>query len=344
MIFHIIRKVDRERYTPVVMLPRRGPACDDLDLLNVRYEIWPGHDFELGRKIGSYMLAAARATSFFRRNKIDLIHMNYSCLGWRPAELLAARLLRVPVVEHIHITAHSRYPFFRTAKGLIAVSEFVARTIKGASVPVEVIHNAVDLERLRGTEMRNQLGISHDQVVVGFYGQMRKIKGVEMFVELARRIPNPRVRFLMAGAIRMDQDGAYSLEELNRLISVDPRISYLGYVENIKDIYASTDIVVMPSQWDEPFGLVLIEAGANENAVVATRVGGIPEIIVDNDNGFLVERNDIDGMVSRVNLLIDDVSLRRAMGVRARQVVEEKFTSRPIKQVENLYDRVIAAA
>lgn len=342
MIFHIIRKVDKDRYTPIVMLPRRGPACEELGRLGVRYEIWPGHDFELGSKMAGYVLAAIKAATFFRRNRIDLIHMNHACLGWRPAELLAARLAGVPVVEHVHITAHPNYPFFHTARGLIAVSDFVARSIKHPPVPVDVIHNAVDPDRLRGSEIRHSLNITADQIVIGFYGQMRKIKGVEMFIELAHRIPDPRARFLMAGAIRPDQEGAYSSDDLSRLLATDPRISFLGYVENIKDIYASTDIVVMPSQWDEPFGLVLIEAGVNEKPVVATRVGGIPEVIVDNVNGFLVEKEDIDTLVARVNLLIQDGALRRRMGVKGRQIVDERFTTRPVRQVEALYNRLLA--
>ena len=338
VLFHVIRNIDKTRYTPIVMLPQRGPACQDLEQLNIRYEIWPIHDYT--KNSVGYLRAVLASMAFFRRNHVELIHLNYNCIGWRPAELLAARLLRIPVIEHVHIAPANPYPFLKHAKAIIAVSEFVARDTKGGSVPVEVIYNAVDVSRFCGNNIRGKLGIGDDRIVVSFHGQIRRIKGIEMFVEVARRIPDPRLQFLMTGPIRVDQEGAYSLEELQQLIRGDARISYLGYVDNINDVYATTDLVVMPSQWEETFGLVLIEAGANRKPVVATRVGGIPEVIVDGESGFLVEMSDIDGMVSRVELLINDASLRARMGQRARDIVEEKFTTRPISQIEAVYERL----
>ena len=338
VLFHIVRNIDRARYTPIVMLPQRGPACEDLQQLNIRYEIWPLHDYT--KNVVGYFGSVLRSMLFLRRNHVDLIHLNYNCIGWRPAELLAARLLRIPVIEHVHIAPGIPYPFLKHAKAIIAVSEFVARGTKGGSVPVEVIYNAVDLSRLCGSNIRDRLAIAEDHVVVSFLEQIKRIKGVEMFVELARWIPDPRVQFLIAGGIRMDQEGAYSLEELQHLIRADARISYLGYVDNINDVYATTDLVVMPSQWEEPFGLVLIEAGANRKPVVATRVGGVPEVVVDGESGFLVERSDIDTMVDRVKLLINDASLRARMGQKARDIVEEKFAKQPVSQIEAVYERL----
>lgn len=338
VLFHVIRTIDKMRFTPIVMLTQRGPACEDLEQLNIRYKIWAIHDYT--KSVVGYLRAVLWSMVFFRRNHVELIHLNYNCIGWRPAELLAARVLGIPVIEHVHIAPAIPYPFLKHAKAIIAVSEFVARETKAGAVPVDVIYNAVDLSRLCGSNIRGKLSIRDDRIIVSFHGQIRRIKGIEMFVELARRIPDPRVQFLMTGPIRAEQEGAYSLDELKQLIRSDARILYLGYVDNINDVYASTDLVVMPSQWEETFGLVLIEAGANRKPVVATRVGGIPEVIVDGESGFLVEKSDIDGMVSRVDLLINDASLRARMGQRARDIVEEKFTTRPINQIEAVYDRL----
>lgn len=339
VLFHVVRNINTRRFKPIVMVTQPGPASKEMVQLGIEHRVWPIHDWN--RNTLGYLKAIVKAVTFFRRQHVELIHLNYNCIGWRPAELVAAAILRIPVLEHVHIAPQTPYPFLKRAKAIVAVSEFVARDIAGGSVPAEVIYNAVDLSRFRGTDIRKSLGILDNQIVVSFHGQIRRIKGIEMFIEVARRITDPRVRFLMTGPIRPEQAGAYTREELDRLIAPDSRISYLGYVDNVHDVYASTDIVVMPSQWEETFGLVLIEAGANAKPVVATRVGGIPEVVVDGESGFLVERSDIEAMVRHVSSLINDRELRLKMGQKGRAIVEEKFTMRPMQQIEQLYERLL---
>ncbi len=97
----------------------------------------------------------------------------------------------------------------------------------------------------------------------------------------------------------------------------------------------------MPSRWDEPFGLVTIEAGACRKPIVATRVGGIPEIVEDGVNGFLVERDDLEGLVRQVARLVDDPALRRRLGEAGRARVERDFTDRPVRELERTYRELL---
>ena len=77
----------------------------------------------------------------------------------------------------------------------------------------------------------------------------------------------------------------------------DRRILYVGYRSDVENIYRSADILVMPSRWQEPFGLINIEAGAARRPMVASRVGGIPEVIRDGENGLLFDPNDFTSFV-----------------------------------------------
>jgi glycosyltransferase involved in cell wall biosynthesis len=96
----------------------------------------------------------------------------------------------------------------------------------------------------------------------------------------------------------------------------------------------------MPSRWQEPFGLINIEAGAARRPMVASCVGGIPEVIRDGENGLLFDPDDFTSFVRAVRRLIDDKMLRAEMGRRARVIVEEEFTTKPIRRLEALYDAV----
>jgi glycosyltransferase involved in cell wall biosynthesis len=133
------------------------------------------------------------------------------------------------------------------------------------------------------------------------------------------------VHFLIVGECRQGggiPDG-YTEGELRELIAVDPRIHYAGYRNDMPDIYQSSDIVVAPSRWEEPFGLVLIEAGAARRPVVATRVGGISEVVIDAETGLLVEAGNIHQLTDAVQSLVDKPERNTRLGYTAYRRVEE---------------------
>src|SRR5262249_51772683 len=208
-------------------------------------------------------------------------------------------------------------------------------------VPKHVIHNISDLDRFAGGKtLRSELRYSDGDIIIAFLGQMIRVKGLEMFIEMATRIGHPAARFLVAGPMRKTE-GAYTEEELRRLFQRDSRIRYIGYRTDVENIYATSDVVVMPSQWDEPCAMILFEAAAAGRPVVATATGGTPEILSHGQTGFLVERNDVDGLARHVSQLAADASLRNAMGGRAAALAKRSLAVDPLRQVEALYDSVM---
>ena len=155
---------------------------------------------------------------------------------------------------------------------------------------------------------------------------------------MARQIQNPNARFLIAGECRDPRKfpGSYSEQDLMDMVDGDTRIRYIGYVKQVENVYHTSDIVVVPSRWQEPLGLINLEAGACRKPVVATRVGGIPEVIHDGKNGYLVEPGDVGHLVARVGQLINNPEERRAMGEAGRLQVEKDFTTQPIRKFEDL--------
>lgn len=145
---------------------------------------------------------------------------------------------------------------------------------------------------------------------------------------------------MIAGKCR---DPDYPEEQFLREIADKGNIKYLGYRGDIQNIYKTSDIVVVPSQWEEPFGLINIEAGACRKPVIATRVGGIPEVIKHGENGFLVEKDDLDSLAEYTGRLIDDKALGMKLGDNGRGRVETYFTDAPIRQLEGIYNELIGS-
>lgn len=120
------------------------------------------------------------------------------------------------------------------------------------------------------------------------------------------------------------------------MIDGDAHIRCIGYIDRIEDVYASSDIVVVPSRWQEPLGLIAIEAAACGKPVVATRVGGLPEIIEDGRTGFLVEPEAPEQLGTCVTRLAHDAALRCDIGGAGRQRVKGVFSTQPVRAFEDV--------
>jgi len=344
VLFTNLRLLDRTRFAPIVLLSGHGPAEALLQSLDIPFEIW-GPLTEPGRPLG-YLRAVLRTFVWMWRRGVDLVHMNRAN-DWRPAEILAMRLAGIPVITHFHTVNVDHAPATRWSTTIAAVSNYVARHADTQGIPTTVIHNTVDISRFSGGQDRRcSFGIGPDEVVVSFVGQIRQIKGLEDFVAMAKRIAGDRVHFMIAGECRdpNTMSDVYTQEQLQTMIAADPRIRYCGYIDQIEDIYRTSDIVVAPSRWQEPFGLVCIEAGVAGLPLVATRVGGIPEIIDDGKNGMLVEPGDVTALAEKVQLLVDDPALRERLGQAARLRVERDFTDKPVRDLEALYESLLQAS
>lgn len=329
-------RLDTNLLTPLLILPGRGPIEPELKAHGLQYEVWSPFT-EPGDPL-AYVKAFWTAWRFFRHANVAAIHVNGSNF-WRPAELLAARLMGIPILAHYHVINDMPSPAMKWCKAAISVSRYTAEHSGPPGLPKPVIYNPVDLQRFdSGHSLRAELGIGECSVVITYLGQIREIKGVADFIAMAHQIQNPDAIFLLAGECRDPKkiSDSYSPADLENMAGGDSRIRYIGYVKDVENVYHTSDIIVAPSRWQEPLGLINLEAGACRKPVVATRVGGIPEIIEDGINGYLVEPGDIDTLAKRVDALISDPSLRARFGEAGRAQVEKNFTAQPVREFEKL--------
>lgn len=333
-LLNFVRKIDREKFCPVVAVTQEGRLSRILRDHGMKCVINP----KCGPKsnVFKYVLSIMASVRLFRRHRIDVIHLNYGSVGWKPSEILAARLRKIPIVYHYHIKVDRPSPYVRYAKSVIAVSKYVAQNSETYSVPLTVIHNIADIERFgSGKNIRSELGVSEDDIIVAFLGQLRKIKGIELFLDMAEKCNKDDVKFLIAGEVKETEPG-YE-QAFKAKVDAMPNVGYLGYREDPENLYASADIVVMPSQWQEPCAMVLFEAAAAGKPIVSSATGGTPEIIRHGENGFLFPAEDGEEMKTLVWRLIDDSELRKTVGASARRLVQNEFDSTQVTKLERLY-------
>ena len=340
-LLNFVRGVDRNRFRPLVVLTNEGNLSKKLTEECIDWRILDKHD--RSKNVPAYGWHILSAMRFFRREKVDLAHINYGAIGWKPAEILAARLSRIPHINHLHgtLTSAEASSFLRYSSAVVTVSNYVAKHSETFGTPTHAIHNVSYLQRFaHGRDIRAELGYEVEDVLVFYMGQMIRAKGLEMLIEAIKRVPQQKVKLVMAGGIR-NSAGAYTEDEVRELVGRDARIRYLGYRTDAENLYRTADIMVMPSQWEEPCAMILFEAAAAGKPLIATATGGTPEILRHAETGFLVDRLDVGGMAEYIRKLVDDELLRRKMGERAHHVATTEYAHAPLRAMEELYSSLL---
>jgi glycosyltransferase involved in cell wall biosynthesis len=267
----------------------------------------------------------------------DVVHVHHaSVLAWAAQRRCSAK--GVPYLVTTHgtdlLTAEADARFVAPTLAALSKAELVTVVsdhtrrrllqVFGPTIPdsrIATIPGAVDPDRFSVTGPVH-LAASRlrrlDAKVVLFCGRLSRLKGCEHLVDAARDI-DAEVFVLGDGPERA---------ALMRRAGDNDRVHFVGYVREplLQQFYRRADVQVVPSVVDEAFGLVCVEAMASGTPVVATAVGGIPEIVADGDCGLLVEPGSAAAIAGAVNHLLDRPMLRRRMGQRARRLVEERFT------------------
>ncbi len=191
---------------------------------------------------------------------------------------------------------------------------------------LRVVYNGIDCTRETPPDRKTlteELGIEDGARIVGSVGRLTGTKNYRLFLRSARRImeKNARAFFLIVG----DGPERPALRALAREMGMEDRVIITGWREDVERYFGIMDVFVL-SSLKEGFGLVILEAMKHSLPVVATRVGGVPEVVVDGKTGFLVPSGDEAGLADKVTELLADPLLCRRLGKSGRKRLEEKFS------------------
>ena len=346
------------------------PDEEDMSDVAVRLKVASVHLPGLRRRISplSDVRILFRLYRIFRTERPTVV--SSTMFKARLLASVAARLARVPVVvETFNGTLFHGY-FRSFAQRLLLVSErFIGRVLihhaiattesdarsaieHGVVEPEGVTHipYGFDLKSLadeasqRSGKLRAELGWDGSSVVVGIVGRLTPIKGHRYFLEAVSRWFNSGnatddVKFLIVG----DGELRAELESLARDLKIDDRVHFTGTRRDMSTVYADIDVLAV-SSLNEGTCIVIAEAMACGCAVVATNVGGIPELVDPEVTGLLVPAQDATALAGALARLVDDSSLRSELADAARTLVLENLTvDRMVAQTLSLYRRLANA-
>jgi glycosyltransferase involved in cell wall biosynthesis len=359
--FHTVRLADRTRFEPdLIAGPTSGSEGSIEELVRaagIEVTRIPG----LVRNVSPLndWRALHALERLFRERRYHIVHTHTSKAGYLGR--MAAARAGVPVVVH---TPHGHIfdGYFpspvtwlftllerRAARHTDRLVALTARGIgdhlrQGIGRPDQwlAIFSGIDFEPFdaaiaRREQTRAALGIGQEEVLVGAVGRLEPVKGFAYFVEAMHAVAYavPEARFVLVG------DGSQERKLRRQALNMGPRMHFLGLRRDVPDLMAAMDVLVLPSV-NEGMGRVVLEAGAAGIPVVATRVGGVPDIVADGITGLLVPPRAPAAIARAVVELALDPARRQSMGAAARAfVVPDHGLGAMVRQIEALYNRIL---
>jgi glycosyltransferase involved in cell wall biosynthesis len=293
---------------------------------------------------------------FVRRENVQVVYFTDRPL-WSPwyRSLRSAGVRRIVVHDHTSGVRTVPTGIWRAVKHalvrvpgvaadvVIAVSDFVAKRDRDVALiapeRVRRVWNGVDpIERdseADRPDVRTLLGLSDDIPVIGCACRAAPGKGVDVLFKafdlFCRTSASKAVLVYIGTGPETDR-----LTDLRDSLQSAGRIHMVGYLSGASDLLRTANVCVVPSVWEEAFGLSVLEVMAHGRAVVATRVGGVPEIIEDGVSGLLVPGADVSALANALARVVESPSLQHSLGRAARDRVSRTFTA--TQQIEQLVE------
>lgn len=304
------------------------------------------------------LVGVGALSKLVRKERPDLIHARSSKDAWFGFWLHRAGF---PVIRSRHTTLPGGMPYGRRfiyrhgCRRLIASAGFIAETMKTSlGIPadrIDVIGECVDVSEFSpgdGSDFRREFGISDAAPLFGIVAMMRGEKGHDTFVAAASRVlkTRPDARFVIVGSAAAGnpvEQRVRKAVETEFTNFAEPPVILTGFRRDIPRIMRALDCLAVPSR-QEAQTLVIPQAFATGKPAIGSRVGGIPELLQDEVNGFLIDPNNADQLADRMLRIAGDPGLARRLGQAGRELAERELAvDVKMEQLLACYRKAIAA-
>lgn len=347
LVSRIASGLDQKRFRSIIGLFAEGWLKDRCETLGLPTFVVPMEGQWDFRWI-------VRCCSIVRRQNVSLIHAHEFRANVFGA--LVAKLCGIPLVGTVHgknyYPDHAKrriaYRWASRAAHMVAVSHdlqrFLEERIGIAHHRITVIHNGVDmiqqgsLDQVR--RLRSEFGVGEDEFVIGIVGSLYPVKGHAYLFQALRIVllHHPKTRLLVIGQGYLAQ----TLKEKVSELGIERAVSFLGLRNDVPRVLPLLELFVLPSL-SEGLSVALLEAMSAGVPVIASKVGGNPEIVVDGETGYVVSPEQSEELASRIIDLISNREYTILLGKRGREWVAREFTTaRMLGRYQDLYDSCLS--
>jgi glycosyltransferase involved in cell wall biosynthesis len=350
----LIERLDHGKYE--IMLVNVGPTGP----LQAAFERLGIEMFNFPRRFAFDPLPFLKLYRLMRQRRIDIVQTTLFWADFVGAP--AAKLAGVPVILSWETVSHEGDPYhnnfqrrngyrlaMKYADRIIAVSREVKESlIRRRGIPeekIQVIYYGVDLEQFHPNgrdsvlAKRREINVRPEEFLIGIVARLEPWKGhryfIEAFAEVAPRFPHARVILIGDGSLRSE------LESMTRQKKLQERISFLGVRNDVAQLVNCLDLFVLPSLPGEGLPNVLLEAMACGKPVIATQVGGVPELVYNNQNGYLAPPGNAKALSETLAQALSNRARLQQLALAGKAAVEKSFSlNQQIAAFQNTFDEL----
>jgi len=355
-LWELIEHLDPAKYE--ISLANVGPTGP----LQSRFEKLGVAMFHFPRRFGFDPLPLLQLRRLIQTRQIDIVQ---TTLLW--ADIIgafAAKWAHAPAMISWETVTHNGDPYHNNLQRrlgyekamqycdlIVAVSQEVGDSLRQfrriAPEKIRVIHYGVDLQKYfpgkpeENLAKRKELGVATADLLIAVAARLEPLKGhryfIEAFAPIAKTFPQTQVICIGDGSLRGELEAMVHRFELNS------QIRFLGVRQDVPALLSCSDLMALPALGGEGLPNVLLEGMACGKPVIATRVGGVPELVRDNENGYLVPPEDVTALQTALTRALSDRENLRRMSAAARRVVENEFSlNLQVERFEEVFDRLAA--
>lgn len=336
-VLHLSRHLMDRGHTVEIVCPRGGWLGDQCRAIGI-----PVHETDM--KGAGWFRTTGLLMRRFRAGGFDLVHTHLTRATYFGA--ISGALMGRPAVATVHIANHDQIykRMARRRNRLVAVSNYVRGMLHGRGIRdkyIDTVYNGTDFieyDRYDPKAVREEFGLGSEKRIVGLVGRVCREKGHLLMIEAVRDVlkEHPNTHLMFVG--RIEEHFAEEFNDAVQSAGIENNLTMTGVRHDVPRLLDAFDFSTMPSH-QETFGIAAIEAMARGKAVVASRIGGLPEVVRHQQTGILIDLRPQE-LAEAVNYLLENEAEREQMGALGRTIVEQKFTlSHMVDRLEGVYQR-----
>lgn len=354
-IYMLLPKMDKEKYNNILIVSEEYKK-DEYKFKDLVSEI---HYVPMKRDIDikSIIISVKQVRKLLKKIKPDIVYMHSSMAGGvgRIATLFNKKIKKIYNAHGWYFNAeigNKKRKMYEILERLLAYntdmivnisqSEYDSALERKVAKPEKmcIIENGINFEKFESCEKyraqtRNKFGIKDDEIVIGVVGRLTEQKdpmtSIKAFNRVHSKYPNTKLMFVGSGDLE-ENVRKYAKEN-----NLEQNIIITGWIENVEEYIPAFDIATLPSKW-EGFGLVIVEYMACKKPIVATKVGGIANIIDSDERGYLVEMEDDRELTEKICSYIENCELVEKMTKNNLEYAKKNFN---IEKVVKMHEKII---
>ena len=358
-LLYLVANLDKNKFFPIVILPNEGPLKMELEKENIKVIIAPV--LKLYRKMFTpsnllkfsrdYFKGIKTIKSIRKEYKIDFIYSNTLAvlLGF-----FFCFFHKAKHIWHVHeiiespkfFTKFFRYFLNNPTNSVLIYNSFATCKFWNCKGNNQVVWNGIaafpEIEEEEKDVIRKTILTSDNEIIFALVGRISRWKGQMLLLEAFNKLikTHQNIRLVYIGSTPPNQEHFLdTLKEKIKNYGLIQKVNIIPFQDNIHQFWQSIDVAVVSSTEPEPFGMVAIEAMMAKKPVIAANHGGLTEIVVDNETGFLVEPNNKDALKDALEKLITNPELRTSFGEKGFQRAIENFSiQKYVQKIEYIFE------